>query len=161
MPTASCFATAERKKPTRKNGPDAEASDPLFHFLFFGAAGRIRTHDPLVRSSVGARKLLILNGRPLKESSVTAPQCAALYRSVPQESPTHPCKLRFANSPSWASGDRVDGRHCDASSNSAQEGDRPPDYETAAAPFNPRSRVTRAMGKGSGRVCRNAPVHFA
>ena len=36
----------------KKNGLEAEASKPLIYYEIVGAAGRIRTHDPLVRSQV-------------------------------------------------------------------------------------------------------------
>jgi hypothetical protein len=52
----------------KKNAPEAQTCKALIHFLFFGAAGRNRTHDPLVRSFEDECKLLILLtlGRPFQ-----------------------------------------------------------------------------------------------
>jgi Phage integrase family len=41
-----------RVPPAKKDGLEAEASKPLIYYEIVGAAGRNRTHDPLVRSQV-------------------------------------------------------------------------------------------------------------
>ena len=45
-----------QKSRKKKNGLNVETSKPLIYIGKFGAAGRIRTHDPLVRSYHAARK---------------------------------------------------------------------------------------------------------
>jgi hypothetical protein len=86
MPTASCFATAERHR-ARKNRLGACASERLSHFLFFGAAARIRTHAPLVRGSVGARKWLIRMDPFFNTLRINATERPCLYRAVLPKSP--------------------------------------------------------------------------
>ena len=58
-------------------------------FLFDGAAGRNRTHDPLVRSQRCIRKLLIFLGSWLVNGAQTPVFLGVFEGRVPQKSPTN------------------------------------------------------------------------